>query len=148
MHRLKLQKTRFQLTRSISLSKARGQSLIETLAGFMIIIPLALFAFDVSVMVVASQKNEHLAQDAARAAANQLTSMLALEAAKSAIKDVPTSSFITTVSIQNLVYDEALGQVTVSTEMDVKLPISLSFMGKTTFHADASQPIVATPAPI
>jgi len=131
-----------------ALSRQRGQSLVETLAGFVIILPLALFAIDLTTMVVTSQMNEHLAEDAARAAANQLTSLLAMQAAKMPVDDFPKTAFITKVSIQQVDYDPAAGQVTVTTEMEVNLPISWSSFGKVTLHANSTQPIVATPAPI
>jgi Flp pilus assembly protein TadG len=129
-------------------ARKRGQSLVETLAGFMIIIPLALFAIDITTVVVANQTNERLAEEAARSAANQLTLMLGQQSAQAAIDHFQCSQFITAVSMQNFAYDEAGGHVSVTTQMDVKLPVSWATLGKVSLCAQATQPIVASPAPM
>ena len=92
--------------------------------------------------------NERLAEEAARAAANQLTLILAQRSAQSAIDHFQPSQFITGVTMSNFAYDEAGGHVTVTTTMDVKLPISWATLGKVTLRAEATQPIVASPAPM
>src|SRR5689334_21671038 len=48
---------------------ARASSLVETLAGFVILIPLGLAAVDVVAFMSAVDSNEHLAEAAARGAA-------------------------------------------------------------------------------
>ena len=122
--------------------RRHGQSLIEVMAGFMVIIPLALFAVDVSVMAASSQTVNHLASEAARAAANQMSNGEALQAAQTALKNSSPAA-----SIENFDYNEASGKVTVTIRLQVNLPVPVGSFTQATFSAGAVEPIVAQPAP-
>lgn len=127
--------------------RKRGQSLIETLAGFLILIPLGLFSFDLTVLLMANETNRQIAENAARAAANQLGLSRATQAAIGAVNKTPKSGTITNITILDLNYDVGTGKVSVTTEIDVQLPITFPGVGKINLRCTAVQPIVAIPAP-
>jgi Flp pilus assembly protein TadG len=137
------------LRRGVHLTRLqRGQSLIETLVGFMVLIPLGLFSFDLTVLLMANQNNRQLAENAARAAANQPNSLQAIEAATGALKGARKASAIKNATILDVTYSPGTGQVSVTTEVDVQLPVSFPGMKTVNLRANAVQPIVAIPAPI
>jgi len=127
--------------------RRRGQSLVETLAGFLVLIPLGLFSFDLTVVLMANQANKEIAENAARAAANQLGLAKAMQAAIGAINKAPKSANITDVTLLDLNYDVSAGNVSVTTQVDVQLPVSVPGVGKINLRYTATQPIVAIPAP-
>jgi hypothetical protein len=122
-------------------------SLIETLAGFAIIIPLGLFAVDLTTVVSASQLNERLAEDAARAAGNMGDQFNAQAAAEAAISSYQVVSPIAGVEVTSVGFDVTTSQVQVVTHMTVNLPVPVGTIDKVTLNADAVQPIVSIPAP-
>jgi Flp pilus assembly protein TadG len=124
-----------------------GTSLIETLAGFAIIIPIGLLAVDLTMVVSASQLNERLAEDAARAAGNQSTEQDARAAAQTAISSYQITSPISAVTLTNVNFDPGNAQVQVISQMIVNLPVPITTLDKVTLNADAVQPIVSIPAP-
>jgi Flp pilus assembly protein TadG len=128
-------------------SKRRGQSLVETLAGFMVLIPLGLFSFDLTVVLMANQTNKEIAENAARAASNQLGMGKAIQAAIGAINKAPKSATITNITLLDCNYNVGSGKVSVTTEIDVQLPVSFPGVGKINLRSTAIQPIVALPAP-
>jgi len=127
-------------------TRKRGQSLVETLAGFLILIPLGLFSFDLTVLLMANETNRQIAENAARAAANQLGLSRATQAAIGAINKTPKSGTITNITILDLNYDVGSGKVSVTTEIDVQLPVTFPGVGKINLRYTAVQPIVAIPA--
>lgn len=137
-----LRTSRYKMT-----PRRRGQSLVETLAGFLILIPLGLFSFDLTIVLMANQTNKEIAENAARAAANQLGVAKAMQAAIGAINKAPKSSNITDITLLDLNYDVFAGNVSVTTEVDVQLPVSFPGVGKINLRCTATQPIVAIPAP-
>jgi hypothetical protein len=98
------------VSRQIRLRRARssGTSLIETLAGFIIILPIALVALDLTMVVSASQINEHLVEDAARAAANQVGAQNAQAAAQTALQSYQINPPIVSVVISDFNYNPPL----------------------------------------
>jgi len=98
------------VSRQFRLCRARssGTSLIETLAGFIIIIPIALVAMDLTTVISASQINEHLVEDAARAAANQVGTQNAQAAAQTALQSYPINRPIVSVVITDFNYNPPL----------------------------------------
>lgn len=50
--------------------KNGGQSIIETVVGIIVLIPIVLFLFDVAVLVLSNSANDNLAKSCARAAAS------------------------------------------------------------------------------
>src|SRR6516164_7671321 len=128
-------------------SSQRGQSLVETLAGMMVLIPLGLFSFDLTIVLMANQTNKEIAENAARAASNQLGVAKAMQAAIGAINKAPKSANITDVTLLDLNYDVSAGNVSVTPQVDVQLPVSVPGVGKINLRYTATQPIVAIPAP-
>jgi len=117
------------------------------MTAFFILIPLGLVAVDIVGLVSSTQQNEQIAEMAARAAATQSTQDTAENAAKDALSRVQTGPIIASVTLVNFTYDTGLGNVTVSTDMDVHLPIPFPFFNQVNCRASSVQPIVSTPAP-
>lgn len=127
----------------------KGTSLIESLCGAMFLIPIMLFAVDLSAIVLANQANDHLAKDAARAAANQLTQDKAKEAANKTLNNFNKSNMITALNLDECAYDSSsTGEVTVTTNMTVNLPVPFPGFASRKFVARSVEPIVATPTPM
>jgi Flp pilus assembly protein TadG len=135
--------------RAIAQKKERtsGQSLVETMSAFFILIPVGLVAIDIVCLVSSTQQNEQVAEMAARAAATQFSQDKAENAAKEAIAQVQPSPVIVSVTMENLTYDPVQGNVSVSTIMDVRLPIPFPFFSQVNCRASSVQPIVSIPAP-
>jgi Flp pilus assembly protein TadG len=123
----------------------RGTSFIEMLAGGIFIIPIALSAVDLSAIVMSNSINDHLAKDAARAAANHEQVSTAKEAANKTIMGLGKSAIIPSVEMTGFEYKN---EVTVQTRMVVKFPAPLPGWEGTTLVAKAVEPIVAAPADI
>ena len=126
----------------------RGSSLVEAIIGFVVIIPIGLAAVDVATLVSAGQTNEQVAEQAARAAACQRSVNGAQKAAEESVEQTQTSNIITQVSLDTVNYDPTMGQVTVSTVMQVRMPVPLPFLTTFDLKATEMQPIVAFPASI
>jgi hypothetical protein len=124
-----------------------GQSLIETLSGFILIIPLALFSYDLTFILISSQSNERLAENAARSAANHATSLSAKQAAQTAVDTFNQTSGGNTASLVSFDFDDD-GQISLITQIEIKLPVSLASWSKVITSAHAVVPVVAYPAPI
>lgn len=126
-----------------------GTSLIETLCGAMFMIPIMLFAVDLSAIVLANEANDHLAKDAARSAANQLDKSKAKTAADTTVKNFRKSGLVTNIDLDGFDYeDKTGGEVTVTTKMTVTLPAPFPGFTNREFLARSVEPIVATPAPM
>ena len=125
----------------------KGQSLVETMAGFFILIPLGLFFFDLVTMMTAGQTNEQWAEIASRAAATQTSEQMALKSAETAISKCTTTSVIQNVQIEAVKFDTQQGQVSVSTVMTVKLPVPFPYFNQVQLRAAAIEPIVSAQAP-
>lgn len=126
--------------------RSRGQSLIEALVGFMVLIPIGLAAVNVVCLISTSQNNEQWAETAARAAALRIDKASATKAATDALSDCESNSIVQSIQITNMDFNPASGHVTVSTAMDVKLPVPIPGFSTATCTATSIQPIVATPA--
>ncbi len=125
----------------------RGQSLIETMIGFMVLIPIGLAAVNVVTLVSTSQNNEQWAEIAARAAATRPEKTSALKAAQDALTECEINSIVKSVEITNMRFDLATGHVTVNTSMQVQLPVPIPGFSEVNCQASSIQPIVSTPAP-
>ncbi len=134
-------------TGPIGLRRSNG-SLIETLAGFAIIIPIGLLAVDLTTVVSASQLNERLCDDAARAAGNMGNPQDAQAAAQAAIESYQVVSPITSVKLSSVEFNVMTAQVQVMTQINVNLPVPIGSLDKVSLNADAVQPIVTIPAPL
>lgn len=77
-----------------------GQSILETVVGIIVLIPIVLFLFDIASLVLANIANDNLAKSCARAAASAVgsegfgTSELALKAARNTAEMHAESSLI------------------------------------------------------
>ncbi|MBX3074536.1 hypothetical protein KF913_11445 [Candidatus Obscuribacterales bacterium] len=126
--------------------RSRGQSLIEALVGFMVLIPIGLAAVNVVCLISTSQNNEQWAETAARAAALRIDKSSATKAASDALSDCEHNSIVQNIQMTNLDFNLGTGHVTVSTAMDVKLPVPIPGFSTATCTATSIQPIVSTPA--
>jgi Flp pilus assembly protein TadG len=139
----------YKTLRPVRLIRAEvGQSLVETLLGFVIIIPIGLASVDITAMVIANHLNEHLADSAARAAANQIDSEQARKTAQDIVDAFNIAPPINDVNLETISYDLAKEQVTVITSVNVNLPVPFGTNNHVLLRANAAQPIVATPAPM
>jgi Tfp pilus assembly protein PilV len=124
-----------------------GQSLIETMCAFFVLIPLGLVAIDLVAFVSSTQQNEQLAELAARAAATQFDLSGARKAAEDAVEHFQTTAVMTSVTIDEVKFDLGSGTCSVATLMDVRLPVPFPFFKGANCRASSLQPIVSTPAP-
>jgi Flp pilus assembly protein TadG len=121
----------------------RGTSIIEVLAGSIFLIPLALFFVDIASLTMVEQLNEHLAKDAARAAANQLDAAHAHLAAAKAVSMFPLSALVTDVTLECTYKD---GSVSAVTTMEARVPAPFWGIGGRKMVAASLQPVVGVPA--
>jgi Flp pilus assembly protein TadG len=127
--------------------RKKGQSLIEAMIGFMVLIPIGLAAVNVVCLVSTSQTNEQWAEIAARAAATRTDQGSAMKAATEALSDLERNQIIEDVQISSTDFNLATGHVTVFTSMKVKLPVPIPGFSEVNCAASSIQPIVSTPAP-
>ncbi len=125
----------------------KGQTLVETMIGFVVLIPIGLAAVNVVTLVSTSQNNEQWAEIAARAAATKPDKTSALKAAQDAITECEVNSIVKKVQITGMNFDLATGHVTVNTAMQVQLPVPIPGFSEVNCSASSIQPIVSTPAP-
>lgn len=129
--------------------RSRGQTLIETLIGFIVLIPIGLFSINVVALVTTSQGNEQLAESAARAASTQRSATKAKDAAVETVENVfQETNVAQSALVESVDYNPAAGQVTVTTLMNVKLPVPIPGFAETVCRASSAQPIVSIPASI
>lgn len=127
----------------------RGTSIIEVLIGSIFFVPIALFALNLVTIVMTTQINDHLAKDAARAAANQVSQAEAKDAALKTLSQFQTSSVVQKVSMEEIAYDSSSnGQVQVRTSIEVRFPVPFPGFESRKFVAQSVEPIVGTPTPL
>jgi hypothetical protein len=125
----------------------KGASLIESMAGFFIFIPLAFLAVDIAVIANAGQVNEEFAEQLARLCSGIQDKPDAIKACQDVISIYQKPSNVTMVNLDNLDFDLGLQQVAITTSMDVTLPIPFPGYSHQILSATAIQPIVSFPAP-
>lgn len=113
--------------------------------GLMFLVPIALFGLDVAAVVLSNSFNDHLAKNAARAAANQKTPEAAKTAAQQAVARLQTSPIIVAIKLDDVNY-KSKDQVSVKTHIEVKLPAPFPGFAERQFIAQATEPVVGTPA--
>lgn len=114
--------------------------------GFIILIPIGLAAVDVVTLMSATQTNEQWAETAARAAGSCTCESMASNMAKKSLTRFKPTNIISSVEMDKVKFDEVNGQVTVSTVMQVNMPIPMPLMNRFECRASAIQPLLATPA--
>jgi Tfp pilus assembly protein PilV len=125
--------------------KARGSTLIESVVAALILVPIALCLFDLTIVVVANSMNDSAAKNAARAAANQPDGNSAFTAATNSLNSFSASSLIVkSISIQMFDYPADQNAVTCQTKMVVHLPVPFPGLSDITFMAQDVEPIVAS----
>ena len=123
----------------------RGSGLIEAILAATILVPIALFLLDLTVMIIANSMNDTAAKNAARAAANQPNGGAAHAAATKALASFQASSIVKSLAISEFDYPaKGVGSVTVVTVMEVKLPVPVPGFTGYTFKAGDVEPIVGT----
>ena len=121
----------------------RGQNTIEVIAGLFVLVPLALFRYDLYVIVLSNQLVDRIAKDCARAAANQADQASADAAAETAKASFHQTANVTSMSIQHPVAYVANDTVSVTLDMTVQLPVPFPGLDNTPhFHAKAVEPVV------
>jgi hypothetical protein len=134
--------------RSTAVKKRRsGSSMVETLAGFVVLIPIALAAVDVVAFVSAVDSNEHLAEAAARGAAKASSQDGAQTIAEDVVKHCTPPWMVEHIMIDDVEYNLGKGMVSVATLMQVKLPVPVPGYSEISCRASSIEPIVSTPAP-
>lgn len=125
----------------------QGQSMIEVMIAFIVLIPVGLGGLDLFTYMAVSQQNEQLAETACRAASTKDSQKAALDAAQDACNHVSTSNIILSADLDQVNFDPASGFVTVTTGMRVNMPVPIPYFANARCQANAIQPIVSTPAP-
>lgn len=121
--------------------------MVETLSGFVVLIPIALAAVDVVAFVSAVDSNEHLAEAAARGAAKASSQDGAQTVAEDVVKHCTPPWMVQSVMVDDVEYDVGKGMVSVATLMQMKLPVPLPGYSEISCRASSIEPIVSTPAP-
>lgn len=124
--------------------KKRGTSLVEAIVAAIIIVPVALFLLDLSVLVLANSINDKAVKNAARAAANQPDGASAWQAANVSLASFRSSPIVKSLTIKSFSFppSNALETVSCTTKMEVKLPVPFPGFNNITFLARAEEPIV------
>ncbi len=123
----------------------KGEALISVIVGSTFLVPIALMAIDLVVLVLVNSANDNLAHTAARAAANQKTSTTAGSAATDVVMGFHTSTIIPAVNLDGVKFTG--DKVTVATSIGVYLPAPIPCVPSyITFHASDSEPVVGVPS--
>lgn len=125
----------------------RALTLVEATAGFIIIIPIALAAFDLLALISANELNEQWAESACRVAATKVDELAAEEAARKSLAGFKANAVALEISLKSFNFDTSLGQVSLSTELSVKMPVPIPVVGDVHLKTSATHPIVGIPAP-
>jgi hypothetical protein len=131
-----------------NLRSNRGTSLIEVLAGMMVIVPIGLASIDFYVVIIGNQINNRLVEDAARSAGNQLGSNNAESAARQTVDGFQFQAPVVNVTLSDFNYNVNSQQVLAGTTLTLNLPVPIMQLSSITLHATAIEPIVAIPAPL
>jgi hypothetical protein len=126
----------------------KGVSLIESVIGLVVIIPIGLAALDMYAFMVAAQQNEELTESAARVAATKGSQSSAEAAISEIIDRVQTSAIVKGVVADQVKYDPVASKVTITFSMTVHLPVPFPNYENLNCQATSIEPIVAMPAPL
>lgn len=122
----------------------KGHCFIEMAAGGIMLVPLMLFGLDVLTISMSCTINDHLAKEAARVAANQVSDGAARNAASRVVGRLRKSAIITNANVNKFEYDQK-NRVAVQTELFVRVPAPFPFFEGTRIYARAVEPIVGHP---
>ena len=120
-----------------------GYTFAETFLGACILVPVALFILDLSVVIIANSINDSAVKNATRAAANQPSGQKAVQAATQSLASIRSTTIIKSIALEEVTYvpDQ---KVTCRTKMIVRLPVPLPGQSNLTFVARAVEPVVGT----
>jgi type II secretory pathway pseudopilin PulG len=124
----------------------RAFSLIEAVVGLCVIIPLILFAVNVAVITCMAQANEEFAEQLARLCSTVQNQNNAQKACQDVLAQYQRPGNVKDMDITKVVFDQGLQQVTVSTSMDVRLPVPMFGQSSHRLNATVMQPVISMPA--
>jgi len=124
--------------------RQKGIGVIECVVATVFIIPIVLFCIDVLALVLSQSVNEHLAFDAARAAADQDTPEHAQQAAIDKILSMKTSGLIHQIILEDVSYTKQ--SVTVRTSIRINMPAPFPSFSSLRLSTNATEPVVGIPA--
>ena len=124
----------------------KGASIIETVVGLCVIVPLILFAADIATVSAIAQANEELAEQLARLCSTVQTQANAQKACQDVLREYQKPAIINELDLASVVFDEGLQQVTVATVMVIALPVPMFNQSSYKLTASATQPVISTPA--
>lgn len=119
-----------------------GRGLVEAVTAAFILIPIAFFLLDVTVLILASTMNDTAVKNAARAAANQEDGGAAFQAANKSLENFKSSSIIKSLDLTKFDYPGSKTSVTCETTIVVNVPIPVPGYDDIKFTARAVEPIV------
>jgi len=114
----------------------------------LVIIPIGLASVNFYTVVIGSQINNRLVEDAARSAAMQLGSNNAESAARQTVDGFQYQAPVINVAMTDFNYNVNSQQVLVGTTLTLNMPVPIMNWSTVTLHATAIEPIVAIPAPL
>ena len=140
------------------LRKITGLSFPEVAASSFLVIILAVFTADISLIIFAVSVNDKACRDVVRAAAQQATAAQAMVFAQASVKNHKTDGiFISPIQLSQFIYNDYGGNppagacpfVTVTTLVNVTLPAPLYFFGASftnqlQFSQTYTSPIIRT----
>ncbi len=123
-----------------------GVAIVEAvIAALLLFLPILYVGMDLTVIVMASSLNEHMARDAARAASSQTRGGDAFKVAQQRVMDLRTSDLVTNPRMTS--FDFVPGHfVSVQTVVQCRLPAPFPFFTQTDLRSQATVPLVSTPA--
>jgi|GEM_PF-433208 len=125
------------------LRNKRGRGLVEAVTAAFILIPIAFFLLDVTVLILASTMNDTAVKNAARAAASQSDFASGWQAANKSLDNFKSSSIVKLLKLTKVDSDPKWQiSVTCETTMIVNVPIPVPGYGDIVFTGRATEPIV------
>jgi Flp pilus assembly protein TadG len=126
--------------------KPCGTSMIEMMAGALVLIPIVLLAVDGAYVVICSKQNQELADAACRIAANKEDESSARESALNIVARYHKTQNMDSVKVQMMEWFKSRRLVRVVTAMDVTMPVPIPGTGVTHLTAESVHAIVGIPA--
>ncbi|HEY9679143.1 MAG TPA: hypothetical protein V6C76_14135 [Drouetiella sp.] len=126
--------------------RRKGSVLVEALCGLFIFIPLAFVIADIVCITTAAQANEEFAEQLARLCSTLQTKDNANQACRDVIRQYHPAPNVSDVTLVNLEFDVGLRRVSITTSMNVALPIPIPGHNQEVVQANVTQPIVSFPA--
>lgn len=129
-----------------AIRSGRGASLIEAVIGFCILVPLILFAVDVAMVTSMAQANEEFAEQLARLCSTVQNQNNAQKACLDVIAQYQKPGNVLSLDLNKVIFDQGLQEVTITTSMDVALPVPMFGQSTHRVTATAMQPVISFPA--